>query len=85
MTFTISEKLKIYFRKDQELLGETSQLVNKVLRYGFKNMNTSKEYTLEIIVVIHTFEKDLKWNPSTCTCDSYKKRNRKNKWMLWKR
>ncbi len=44
-------------------MGEKPQLVNEVLRYGFKNMNTSEEYTLGIIAVIHAFGKVFKWNP----------------------
>ena len=63
MTFTIPEELRIYFRRNRELLGEMPRLVNKVIRYGFKNMSKSEEYIPGIIAVIHTFGRDLKWNP----------------------
>lgn len=63
MTFTIPEDMRIIFRKDRELLGELPRLVNKVIKYGFTKMNKSEEYTPGIIAVIHTFGRDLKWNP----------------------
>jgi hypothetical protein len=63
MTFTIPEDMRIIFRRDRELLGELPRLVNKVIKYGFTKMNKSEDYTPGIIAVIHTFGRDLKWNP----------------------
>jgi len=63
MTFTIPESMRIIFRSNRELLGELPRLVNKVLRYGFTKMNISENYPPGIIAVIHTFGRDLKWNP----------------------
>jgi len=63
MTFTIPEDMRIIFRRDRELLGELPRLVNKVIKYGFSKMNKSEDYTPGIIAVIHTFGRDLKWNP----------------------
>lgn len=63
MTFTIPEDMRIIFRRDRELLGELPRLVNKVIKYGFAKMNKSEDYTPGIIAVIHTFGRDLKWNP----------------------
>jgi len=63
MTFTIPESMRIIFRSNRELLGELPRLVNEVLRYGFRKMNKSEDYTPGIIAVIHTFGRDLKWNP----------------------
>lgn len=63
MTFTIPESMRIIFRSNRELLGELPRIVNKVLRYGFTKMNKSEDYTPGVIAVIHTFGRDLKWNP----------------------
>lgn len=63
MTFTIPKDMRIIFRRDRELLGELPRLVNKVIKYGFTKMNKSEDYTPGIIAVIHTFGRDLKWNP----------------------
>jgi hypothetical protein len=63
MTFTIPKELRVVFRKDRELLGELPRLVNEVLRYAFKQMNKGEEYIPGVIAVIHTFGRDLKWNP----------------------
>jgi hypothetical protein len=63
MTFTIPESMRIIFRSNRELLGELPRIVNKVLRYGYTKMNKSEDYTPGIIAVIHTFGRDLKWNP----------------------
>ena len=63
MTFTIPKSMRIIFRRDRELLGELPRLVNKVIKYGFTKMNKSEDYTPGIIAVIHTFGRDLKWNP----------------------
>jgi hypothetical protein len=63
MTFTIPESMRIIFRSNRELLGELPRLVNEVIRYGFRKMNKSEDYTPGIIAVIHTFGRDLKWNP----------------------
>lgn len=63
MTFTIPESMRMIFRRDRELLGELPRLVNKVIRYGFAKKNKSEDYTPGIIAVIHTFGRDLKWNP----------------------
>lgn len=44
-------------------MNELSQEVARVFRYYYKRMNKSKNYEVGVITVIHTFGRDLKFNP----------------------
>jgi hypothetical protein len=58
MVFTIPEELRIYFARDRELLSLLPQCSAKT-----KDLNKKENFTPGIISVIHTFGRDLKWNP----------------------
>ena len=61
--FTIDEKLRIFFRRDRNLLNLLFSAVRSVwYRYFFK-IRKSEKYTPGFILVLHTFGRDLKWNP----------------------
>lgn len=63
MVFTIPEELRIYFRKKRELLSLLPQCAAEVLKSWWYEQNKSENYTPGIVGVIHTFGRDLKWNP----------------------
>lgn len=64
MVFTIDEKLRIYFKKDRNLLNILFFAAKDTLFYTFNNMN-GKTHTFKpgIILTLHTFGRALNWNP----------------------
>ena len=61
--FTIDEDLRPFFLNDRSLLDCLFHAVNSVVSNLFRKMNKSKNYTPGFIMVLHTFGRDLKWNP----------------------
>ena len=61
--FTIDENLREFFLKDRSLLDCLFHSVNSVITRMFHKMNKSKKFTPGFIMVLHTFGRDLKWNP----------------------
>ena len=53
----------VFFRKDRELLDCLFFSVRDVISRMFFNMNKSEAFTPGFICVLHTFGRDLKWNP----------------------
>ena len=61
--FTIDENLRHFFLKNRDLLNCLFHSVSSVVSRFFHNMNKSKNFTPGYIMVLHTFGRDLKWNP----------------------
>lgn len=61
--FTIDENLRHYFEEDRSLLNCLFHAANSVVLRMFYKMNKSQNYTPGFILVLHTFGRDLKWNP----------------------
>ncbi len=61
--FTIPEELRIFFLKDHSLLNCLFHSVRDVVLRMFFKMNRSELFTPGFICVLHTFGRDLKWNP----------------------
>ena len=61
--FTIDENLREFFLKDRSLLDCLFHSVNSVITRMFFKMNKSKNFTPGFIMVLHTFGRELKWNP----------------------
>ena len=61
--FTIDENLRSFFLKDRSLLNCLFHAVKSVVSRLFHKMNKSKNFTPGFIMVLHTFGRDLKWNP----------------------
>ena len=61
--FTIDENLREFFLKDRSLLDCLFHSVNSVITRMFFKTNKSKNFTPGFIMVLHTFGRDLKWNP----------------------
>ena len=61
--FTIDENLRRFFLEDRSLLNCLFTSVNLVISRMFFKMNKSKNFTPGFILVLHTFGRDLKWNP----------------------
>ena len=61
--FTIPEELRHFFLENRKLLNCLFSAVNSVITQLFYKMNKSENFTPGFICVLHTFGRDLKWNP----------------------
>lgn len=61
--FTIAEELRPLFLKDRSLLNCLFSAVRSVILRMFHKDNKSELFTPGFICVLHTFGRDLKWNP----------------------
>ena len=61
--FTIDENLRDFFLQDRTLLHCLFHSVASVLSRMFFKVNKSRNFTPGYIMVLHTFGRDLKWNP----------------------
>jgi hypothetical protein len=61
--FTIAEELRTFFLQDRSLLNCLFSAVNSVIHRMFYKDNKSEAFTPGFICVLHTFGRDLKWNP----------------------
>lgn len=61
--FTIDENLRDFFLHDRALLDCLFHAVNSVVSRMFFKQNKSMNFTPGFIMVLHTFGRDLKWNP----------------------
>ena len=61
--FTIDENLRPFFLEDRSLLNCLFHAVSSVVLRMFFQINKSMNFTPGFIMVLHTFGRDLKWNP----------------------
>ena len=63
VVFTIPEALRNYFAFDRTLLNLLFDAVFETISYRFNSRNKSEQYVPGLVCVLHTFGRDLKWNP----------------------
>jgi hypothetical protein len=61
--FTIPEELRPFFLEDRSLLNCLFSSVRSVVLRMFHKMNKTEAFTPGFVCVLHTFGRDLKWNP----------------------
>lgn len=61
--FTIDSELRPFFLQDRSLLGLLFDAVQSVILRMFHKENKTEKFTPGFICVLHTFGRDLKWNP----------------------
>ena len=61
--FTIDKNLRHFFLENRTLLNCLFHAVNSVISRMFFKQNHSMNFTPGFIMVLHTFGRDLKWNP----------------------
>lgn len=61
--FTIPEQLRPFFRKDRDLLNCLFHAVRDVILRMFYKLNKSENFTPGFVCVLHTFGRNLQWNP----------------------
>ncbi|KZL88456.1 IS91 family transposase [Clostridium magnum] len=79
--FTMPEDLRNFFYSRRELLKELQDGVYNVISHWYKK-NKNCDYEVEVIAVIHTFGRDLKWNPHVHALVTEGAVDKNNKW--WK-
>jgi len=63
IVFTIPEELRIFFIKDRKLLHLLFEASSDTVLSYFNNLNKSESFKPGIVSTMHTFGRDLKWNP----------------------
>jgi len=63
IVFTISDYLWPYFRKDRKLLDLLFKASSQTILSWFKDKYKKEHYIQGIIAVLHTYGRDMKWNP----------------------
>ena len=63
IVFTIPEELRNFFRKDRTLLNLLFDAASQTILSWFHDLNKSQDFKPGVICVLHTFGRDMKWNP----------------------
>lgn len=63
LVFTIPKELRFFFRKDRSLLNVLFEASSKVILSWFHDLNKSESFKPGFVSILHTFGRDLKWNP----------------------
>ena len=63
IVFTIPEELRIYFLEDRNLLNGLFESASNTILSWFYERNKSQNFTPGVMCTLHTFGRDLKWNP----------------------
>jgi len=63
ITFTIHPLLRKIFQRDRKLLNLLFEATAKTILTWFKKIKKSENFTPGFISTLHTFGRDLKWNP----------------------
>lgn len=63
IVFTIPVELRPYFRKDRSLLHVLFRSSAQVISDWLYTLNHKENFTIGMVISLHTFGRDLKWNP----------------------
>ena len=63
IVFTIPKELRIYFQEDRTLLDGLFYAASETVLSWFYELNKSQNFKPGIMCTLHTFGRDLKWNP----------------------
>jgi hypothetical protein len=63
VVFTIPEELRKFFAFDRTLLNLLFTAAKDTITFRFNSRNSRENYVPGMICVLHTFGRDLKWNP----------------------
>lgn len=63
IVFTIAQELRPYFLKDRSLLHVLFRSSAKVISDWLYSQNHKESFSAGMVVSLHTFGRDLKWNP----------------------
>ena len=83
ITFTISNFLWPFFLNDRSLLNELFDAASYTLLSWFKQQSTLESFSPGIIATLHTFGRDLKWNPHIHILVTEGAMGRKTNWKVF--
>lgn len=63
IVFTIPKELRVFFRRDRSLLHLLFKSSAHIIGQWFYKLNKSENFKPGFISTLHTFGRDLKWNP----------------------
>lgn len=63
IVFTIPQELRYFFRMNRSLLHILFQASASTIHAWFRSLNKSESFTPGFVSTLHTFGRDLKWNP----------------------
>lgn len=63
VVFTIPEELRIVFQRHRKLLALLPKCAAETIKSWYLDKNKKEKFVPGIVAVIHTFGRDLKWNP----------------------
>ena len=63
IVFTIAKELRDYFRKDRALLNILFQSAAHTISEWLLSKNKKEQFKTGLAATLHTFGRDLKWNP----------------------
>lgn len=63
IVFTIPKELRRFFRKDRSLLHLLFNASASTIHSWFNKLNKAENFTPGFVSTLHTFGRDLKWNP----------------------
>lgn len=81
MVFTIPRELRKVFFDDRKKLTELSIKVSEVFQFYFKRKSKKRNLRVGVITVIHTFGRDLKFNPHIHALVTEGALDNRNEWV----
>jgi hypothetical protein len=63
IVFTIPQELRVYFQRDRKLLNLLFKASSDTMLSWFYSLNKSEDFKPGMVSTMHTFGRDLKWNP----------------------
>ncbi|MFC0613628.1 transposase, partial [Scopulibacillus daqui] len=81
MVFTIPKELRRVFYKDRKKLNELSKQVAEVFKFYYDRKSKKRHLKVGVITVIHTFGRDLKFNPHIHTLVTEGALDNRHEWV----
>jgi hypothetical protein len=81
MVFTIPKELRMIFFHDRKKLNELSNKVAEVFKFYYHRKSKKRGLQVGVITVIHTFGRDLKFNPHIHTLVTEGAMDRQHEWV----
>lgn len=81
MVFTIPKEIRYIFFEDRKKLNELSKEVAQVFQFYFHRKSKKRNLQVGVITVIHTFGRDMKFNPHVHALVTEGAIDNKNEWV----
>jgi plasmid rolling circle replication initiator protein Rep len=81
MVFTIPKEIRHIFFEDRKKLNELSEEVAQVFQFYFERKSKKRNLKVGVITVIHTFGRDMKFNPHVHALVTEGATDNRNEWV----